>query len=107
MTYDTLVTRLAMLSAIDAYIGDGGKSRGSFLIPGTDGIRCSAADAVQTDPGLPQLDPRDHRRRDQHPVLQNAFYTAPGQLRRDRKRQRPHSAIGLPFSAAKVSRSPA
>ncbi|MBO6053564.1 MAG: hypothetical protein J6Q17_07490, partial [Clostridia bacterium] len=35
---DTLLTRLAMLSAIDAYLADGGKSRGSFLVEGTDGI---------------------------------------------------------------------
>ena len=46
VTYDTLVTRLAMLSAIDAYIGDGGKSRGSFLIPGTDGIDTAHAGLV-------------------------------------------------------------
>ncbi|MBQ3707317.1 MAG: FAD-binding protein [Clostridia bacterium] len=46
VTYDTLVTRLAMLSAIDAYIGDGGKSRGSFLIEGTDGIDTAHAASV-------------------------------------------------------------
>ncbi|MBR3998691.1 MAG: FAD-binding protein, partial [Clostridia bacterium] len=38
ITYDTLVTRYAMLSAISAYIADGGKSRGSYLITSSDGI---------------------------------------------------------------------
>ena len=37
INYDTLVTRMAMLSAIDAYLADGGKSRGSFLVVGPDG----------------------------------------------------------------------
>ena len=32
INYDTLVTRYAMLSAISAYISDGGLSRGSYLI---------------------------------------------------------------------------
>lgn len=32
INYDTLVTRYAMLSSISAYIDDGGKSRGSYLI---------------------------------------------------------------------------
>ena len=44
--YDTLVTRLAMLSAIDAYLADGGKSRGSFLVEGTDGIDTAHAGLV-------------------------------------------------------------
>ena len=32
INYDTLVTRYAMLSSISAYIDDGGKSRGSYLV---------------------------------------------------------------------------
>lgn len=32
INYDTLVTRFAMLSSIEAYIDDGGMSRGSYLI---------------------------------------------------------------------------
>lgn len=32
INYDVLVTRYAMLSAISAYIGDGGLSRGSYLV---------------------------------------------------------------------------
>lgn len=42
--YDVLLTRFAMLSAMLAYIGDGGKSRGSYLI--TDG---QLPDPVETD----------------------------------------------------------
>lgn len=34
INYDTLVTRYAVLSAILAYVGDGGTSRGSYLIDG-------------------------------------------------------------------------
>ena len=37
ISYDTLVTRYAMLSAIAAYIDDGGLSRGSYRIVGTKG----------------------------------------------------------------------
>ncbi|MBQ2546441.1 MAG: FAD-binding protein [Clostridia bacterium] len=43
---DTLVTRMAMLSAIDAYIADGGRSRGSFLIDGADGLDTAHASSV-------------------------------------------------------------
>ena len=43
---DTLVTRMAMLSAIDAYIADGGKSRGSFLVEGADGLDTAHASSV-------------------------------------------------------------
>ena len=38
ITYDTLITRYAMLSAISAYITDGGKSRGSYLITTAEGL---------------------------------------------------------------------
>jgi len=38
ISYDTLVTRYAMLSAIAYYISEGGKSRGSYLITTADGI---------------------------------------------------------------------
>lgn len=38
ITYDTLVTRYAMLSAIAYYISEGGKSRGSYLVTTADGL---------------------------------------------------------------------
>ena len=45
INYDTLVTRYAMLSSISAYIDDGGRSRGSYLIC-EDG---KIPEAVETD----------------------------------------------------------
>ena len=43
---DTLAARYAMLSAIDAYIGDGGLSRGSFLVEGAEGLGLDARHAA-------------------------------------------------------------
>ncbi len=43
---DTLVTRCAMLSAVIAYADDGGLSRGSYLMAGTEGIDTAHADRV-------------------------------------------------------------
>jgi succinate dehydrogenase/fumarate reductase flavoprotein subunit len=44
VNYDTLVTRYAVLSAILAYVKDGGTSRGSYLIEG-----CPAIDTAHRD----------------------------------------------------------
>lgn len=45
VNYDTLVTRYAMLSSIEAYIHDGGLSRGSYLIGDGDNL----PEAIETD----------------------------------------------------------
>ena len=45
VSYDVLLTRLAMLSSMETYLGDGGKSRGSYLILENGAV----PDPVETD----------------------------------------------------------
>ncbi len=55
INYDILITQFAMLNSVNAYINDGGLSRGSYLITDADADEILSSDKPQTDVGHSKL----------------------------------------------------